>query len=206
MNDLETAWGAAWRDLRLPPPADDTLASLLAHWAQPHRRYHTLQHLRECLALFDAHRAQARHPGEVALAVWFHDAVYDTSRHDNEAASADWAVRVLAQTGAAADVAERVRAMIMATRHSHMPATADERLLVDIDLAILGAARERFDEYERQVRAEYIHVPDAQFRPRRRGLLQRFLERDALYATPRMRALLEQPARANLARSIASIG
>jgi len=206
MNDLETAWGAAWRDLRLPPPADDTLASLLAHWAQPHRRYHTLQHLRECLALFDAHRAQARHPGEVALAVWFHDAVYDTSRHDNEAASADWAVRVLAQTGAAADVAERVRAMIMATRHSHMPATADERLLVDIDLAILGAAPSRFAEYERQIRDEYGFVPDALFREKRGEILRGFLDRPALFATRELADRFESAARANLAQAIATLG
>ena len=206
MNDLDTAWGAAWRDLRLPPPADDTLAHLLAQWAQPRRRYHTLQHLRECLALFDEHRAQARHPGEVALAVWFHDAVYDTSRHDNEAASADWAARVLAQAGAAAEVVERVRALIMATRHSQAPVTADECLLVDVDLAILGAAPSRFAEYERQIRDEYGFVPEALFREKRGEILRGFLDRPALFATPELSDRFEAAARANLAQAIATLG
>ena len=206
MNDPETAWSDAWRDLGLPPPADDTLASLLAHWAQAHRRYHTLQHLRECLALFDAHRALARHPGEVALAVWFHDAVYDTSRHDNEVASADWAARVLAQAGAATEVVQRVHAMIMATRHSQAPATPDERLLVDIDLAILGAAPARFDEYERQIRDEYGFVPEALFREKRGEILRGFLERPALFATPALSDRFEAAAGANLARAIAALG
>ena len=136
---LASPWADAWRDLRLPLPAPDVLAALLARWAEPHRRYHTPQHLHECLALFERDRALAEHPGEVAIALWFHDAVYDTARHDNEAASADWASRVLLQAGAAPDVAARVHALIMATRHSEVPATADAKLLVDIDLAILGA-------------------------------------------------------------------
>ena len=206
MNDLESAWSDTWRDLRLAAPADDTLASLLTHWAQPHRRYHTLQHLRECLALFDAHRALARHAGEVALAVWFHDAIYDTSRHDNEAASADWAARVLVQAGAAAEGVERVHAMIMATRHSQAPATPDERLLVDIDLAILGAASARFDEYERQIRDEYGFVPEVLFREKRGEILRGFLERPSLFATPALSDRFEAAARANLARAIAALG
>jgi predicted metal-dependent HD superfamily phosphohydrolase len=206
MNDLETAWADTWRDLHLAAPADDTLASLLAHWAQAHRRYHTLQHLRECLVLFDAHRALAEHPGEVALAVWFHDAVYDTSRHDNEAASADWAARVLAQAGAATEVVQRVHALIMATRHSQAPATPDERLLVDIDLAILGAAPARFDEYERQIRDEYGFVPEALFREKRGEILRGFLERPALFATPALSDSFEAAARANLAQAIAAPG
>ena len=82
MNTLSTSWNRAWRDLRLAAPDPAVLEALVARWAEPHRRYHTLEHLRECLALFDEHRAQARHPGEVALAVWFHDAVYDTSRSE----------------------------------------------------------------------------------------------------------------------------
>jgi predicted metal-dependent HD superfamily phosphohydrolase len=206
MNDLETAWGAAWRDLRLSAPVDDTLSALLARWAEPHRRYHTLQHLRECLVLFDEHRALARRPGEVALAVWFHDAVYDTSRHDNEAASADWAARVLAQAGTALDAVERVRALILATRHSQSPATADERLLVDIDLAILGAAPSRFAEYERQIRDEYGFVPDALFREKRGEILRAFLDRPTLFATRELAARFEPAARANLAQAIAALG
>jgi len=206
MNDLEAAWRAAWRDLHLAAPADDMLAPVLARWAEPHRRYHTLQHLRECLALFDAHRALAAHPGEVALAVWFHDAVYDTRRHDNEAASADWAVRVLARAGAATEVAERVRALVMATCHSQAPATPDERLLVDIDLAILGAAPARFDEYERQIRDEYGFVPEALFREKRGEILRGFLDRPALFATPALSDRFEAAARANLARAIATLG
>ena len=204
MNELETSWRDTWQALRLSAP-DGVLEALLARWAEPHRKYHTPQHLRECLALFDAHRGLARHPGEVAIALWFHDAIYDTSRHDNEAASADWARRVLRDAGAAGEVVARVEALILATRHSQVPATADEGLLVDIDLAILGAEPARFDEYERQIRDEYNFVAQDVFRAKRAEILRGFLARPALFATAAMRERFEAPARANLAGAIAKL-
>ncbi len=198
-------WSAAWRDLALPAPPPAVLDTVLRAWAEPHRRYHTLQHLAECLALFARERALADRPGEVGLALWFHDAVYDTSRHDNEAASAAWAASVMREAGAGDEVVMRVQSLILATCHDGVPATADARLLVDIDLAILGAAPERFDEYERQIRAEYAFVPAARFRAKRGEILRGFLDRSALYATTALASRLEAPARANLARAIAGL-
>jgi predicted metal-dependent HD superfamily phosphohydrolase len=201
---LADQWRQIWCELGLPLP-DGVLDALLARWDEPHRRYHTLQHLRECLALFDAHRALAARPGEVAIALWFHDAIYDTVRYDNEAASADWAVRVLHDAGAPAEVVARVDALVLATRHSHQPATPDERLLVDIDLAILGATPTRFNEYERQIRDEYGFVPEDAFRPKRVEILRGFLARPALFTTPAFASRLEAPARANLMGAIARL-
>ncbi len=204
MNDFETSWQAAWQSLRLREP-EGVLAALLDRWAEPHRKYHTLQHLRECLALFERERASAEHPGEVAIALWFHDAVYDTSRHDNEARSADWAARVLREAGASEAVAGRVHALVMATCHGEAPVTPDARLVVDIDLAILGAEPARFDEYERQIRDEYGFVPEALFREKRGEILRGFLERPVLFSTPACARRLDAPARANLARAIAKL-
>ena len=204
-SSIRLDWSAAWRDLALPVPSPAVLDAVLRAWAEPHRRYHTLQHLAECLALFERERALAERPGEVALALWFHDAVYDTSRHDNEAASAAWAARVLREAGASGEVVARVQSLILATCHDGVPATADARLLVDIDLAILGAAPARFDEYERQIRAEYAFVPEARFRTKRAEILRGFLERPALYVTAALAGRLEATARANLAQAIAGL-
>ncbi len=198
-------WSTVWRDLALTAPDPSVLDEVVRRWAEPHRRYHTLQHLRECLALFEQLRGGAQHPGEVAIALWFHDAVYDMARHDNEGASADWASRVLRDAGATAQVAQRVNALIMATRHTQAPTTADAQLLVDIDLAILGATPVRFDEYELQIRAEYAFVPEALFREKRRAVLRGFLERPTIFSTAACRQRFEAPARSNLAKAIASL-
>ena len=200
---LRANWHQAWQALGVAAPDDALCSELQRRYAEPQRHYHTMQHLGECLAWFEREKALAEHPGEVALALWFHDAVYDVHAHDNEARSAHWAREALRAAGAGEAAAERVHALVMATCHDAVPEGRDAELLIDIDLSILGAERARFDEYERQVGEEYGFVPAAVRLPRRRAILQRFLDRDAIYATPRMHALLEARARANLQRSIA---
>ncbi|HEV6967572.1 N-methyl-D-aspartate receptor NMDAR2C subunit [Roseateles sp.] len=196
-------WQAAWQALGANP--DDALhAELLARYGEAHRAYHTQQHLAECLALFDEVGHLAGRPAEVEVALWFHDAVYDVHRHDNEARSADLARQALLGAQAPAEVAARVAALVMATRHSVAPATADEGLLVDIDLAILGAAPARFAEYEAQIRSEYAHVPAQVFAEKRGDILAAFLARPAIYACGPLRQRFEAAARCNLAAALAA--
>ncbi|MDB5871487.1 MAG: hypothetical protein JWQ07_929 [Ramlibacter sp.] len=204
MNALRQGWRQAWDDLG--KPADEGLYNqLVASWAEEQRRYHTLQHLGECLALFDGVRGLARRPGEVALALWFHDAFYDARRSDNEQRSAEWARASVLEAGLSAEVADRVHALVMATCHADAPQDPDAQLLVDVDLAILGAATERFDESNGQIRAEYAHVPEAEFRTGRHHILTRFLVRPRLYSTEHFHSALEARARENLQRALARL-
>jgi predicted metal-dependent HD superfamily phosphohydrolase len=175
---------------------------LTARYSEPHRKYHTLQHLDECIALFESAAELAQHPAEVEAALWFHDAVYEVRGHDNEARSATWAKRALLDAGAADDAAARVEALVLATRHTALPEPGDQQLLVDIDLAILGAPQARFAEYERQIREEYAHVPGPLFGRKRRAILQGFLDRSRIYSTEHFHARLEALARANLRGAI----
>lgn len=175
---------------------------LLDAYAQAQRKYHTRQHLGECLTLCERHLAEAEYPAEVEIALWFHDAVYDVKGRDNEARSAAWAREALDAAGVHPEVIARVVALIMVTCHQALPQGRDQQLLVDIDLSILGAARERFLEYEAQVRAEYDWVPHWLFRRKRREILREFLSRQPIYSRPELRAELEDRARANLAHSI----
>jgi predicted metal-dependent HD superfamily phosphohydrolase len=198
-------WKATWAGLGVDAPGDGLYAELLARHSAPERHYHTLQHLDECFARLAESHQLAEHPHEVALALWFHDAIYDVRGHDNEERSAAWAEDVAVRAGLSADVAGRIRALIIATKHDALPDSDDSRLLVDIDLAILGAPVERFDEYERQVRQEYSWVADAIFRPKRREILQAFLDRPHIFSTSHFRSRYEAQARANLERSITAL-
>jgi predicted metal-dependent HD superfamily phosphohydrolase len=199
---FENNWRRAWALLGLGVPAsegvDDLFQVLCSCYAEPHRKYHTLQHLGECLALCEQDSALARYPGEVAIGLWFHDAVYAHGQGDNEAASADWARRVLLRAGAGDEVASRVHALVMATRHSQLPASPDEQLLVDIDLSILGAGPARFAEYQQQIRQEFAHVPDAVFAAKRQAVLRAFMARKHIFSTPDYRHRFEAAARDNL--------
>jgi predicted metal-dependent HD superfamily phosphohydrolase len=203
MSELMQSWRRAWRGIGA---ANDGIAIynvLVAAYHEPHRKYHTLQHLSECLALFTANQGLASHPAEVEMGLWFHDAVYEVKNSDNEERSAEWA-RAAAVTGGASEiVAERIHSLVMVTRHTDIPTKRDELLLVDIDLAILGASELRFAEYERQIREEYAHVPEALFRAKRGSILRTFLNRERIFGTPHFHAAFEAQARQNLALSIA---
>jgi predicted metal-dependent HD superfamily phosphohydrolase len=156
-------WSETWSRLAAAAP-EALLAEIVARYSEPHRFYHTLQHLRECFSVLEPASHLAKRLAEVQLALWFHDAVYDTRAQDNEERSAHWAEESLVAGGAGSDVAARVRELVLATKHHAVPEEEDAKLLVDVDLSILGAAEPRFAEYEKQVRQEYGWVAEDAFR------------------------------------------
>ena len=205
MNVTAASWNATWQALGAASGDDALFNDLVARYSEKHRHYHTLQHLREAFEQFTAARDDAKRPAEIELALWFHDAIYDVHRDDNEERSADMAHACVLKAGLPKDVADRVHTLIMATCHDAPPGDADAQLLVDADLSILGAEPARFDESDEQIRAEFAHVPEAQFREGRKRVLGGFLARERLYCTDRFHAKYEQQARANLRRSLARL-
>lgn len=198
-------WHATWQALAPRAPATELLAALTGRYQEPQRHYHTLQHLDACLRHLAGARALAQRPHEVALALWFHDALYDIGASDNEQRSANWAQAALLACGTATEVAGRIHAAILVTRHDQPPTTPDQELLLDVDLAILGAPPSVFDAYEQQIGREYQAVPPMAFRANRRRILQGFLDRPRIYHTAYFRDAREAQARANLSRSIRAL-
>jgi predicted metal-dependent HD superfamily phosphohydrolase len=227
MDPLDTSWQRVWLGLGARGDEHAARADLISRWSEPQRHYHTPQHLRECLATLGGVIALAQRAAEVEAALWFHDAVYNLRESGNEEKSAELASRVLGAAGVDAAAIERIAAMVLATKHDAAdvrrravpgadqlppgaageasvgaPFTPDEQIVVDVDLAILGAAPARFDEYDRQVVDEYAFVPQSIFRRKRREILASLAARPRLYATAHFHALLDAQARANLARAI----
>lgn len=207
MSDIEQ-WVETWRDLGVgdSPTLRRLYDDIRARYAEPHRHYHTHQHLAECFEKVEEIIVLAQHPAEVKVGLWFHDAIYDTRRHDNEARSAEWARSAAHDLGARAASAERIDDLIMFTRHAAEPVGRDAQVLVDVDLSILGAEAERFREYEMQVRREYSWVPEDTFRIGRAKILKDFLDRAHIYSTTPFRERYEIPARRNLRHSLEQLG
>jgi predicted metal-dependent HD superfamily phosphohydrolase len=196
------AWARVWAELGVEDASRATHQQLLQHYREPHRAYHTLQHLDECLQVRRRVNAACQAYAEIDLALWFHDAIYQPRRRDNELRSAQWLDDVARDSGLGAEMRRRLYDLIMVTRHDGAPASADEAVLVDTDLAILGASAERFAEYHQQVRHEYRHVPLFVYRRKRRQILEGFLARGRIYTSAPYFDAFEQQARVNLARAI----
>jgi predicted metal-dependent HD superfamily phosphohydrolase len=184
------------------PPETNTFSELQSAYAQKHRRYHTSRHIEECLSLFDELKHLAKRPAEVECALWFHDAIYEPMSKSNEERSANWAADFAGRVGVPSESVARSRAHIMATRHVLLPADDDSSLVVDIDLAVLGAAPSRYDEFERDVRREYRWVPGIIYRPKRAAILQSFLDRPRIYHWKSVCDRFERNARMNVSGAV----
>jgi predicted metal-dependent HD superfamily phosphohydrolase len=174
-------------------------------YSAPDRHYHGVRHIDECLRALRDVRPHAQRPAEVEAALWFHDAIYDTRRNDNEARSADWARRALADAGAANDVGDRVHALILATSHAATVDEPDARLTVDIDLGILGQPPPAFARYDTDIRREYHWVAWNDYVAGRSAVLRQFLARERIYATAPFYERFEAQARYNLACAVEAL-
>jgi predicted metal-dependent HD superfamily phosphohydrolase len=195
-------WLRVWRQIASKGRPESVYQELISRYSEPCRHYHNLHHIAECLGEFDLESHLASDPLAVELAIWFHDAIYDTHAPDNEERSAELARQQLGQAGRSAVLTESVVALVLATK-SHLPsAHPDATLMIDVDLSIFGQRKERFQEYEAQIRREYDWVQESTFAARRAEILQRFLARERIYATEPFFAKFEKQARGNLEHSI----
>jgi len=199
--DLE-GWNARWSALGVTPPPEAVHADLLKRYAERHRAYHTRTHLADCLSLLQETAPLCERPDEVALALWFHDAIYRTHRKDNEEKSAELLVKAATSAGVLAEAIERMRGLVLVTRHASIPEGRDAEVLVDIDLSILGASSNRYDRFEEQIRTEYKWVPQPLYRLERGKILATFLARPKIYSLEVFETRFENQARANLRRAI----
>jgi predicted metal-dependent HD superfamily phosphohydrolase len=184
-----------WRTLA-GEGADALGEALIRAWDAPQRRYHDQRHLVWLLDEADRRAALIRDRVFVGYAIWFHDAVYEPGRPDNEMLSADWARSSLV---AQPDLAARVGHVIEMTKnHAAGEADGDTALFLDMDIAILGAPWETYCAYAAGIRAEYPHVVDASFAAGRAAFLANQLEHSRTFRTDLYERELGETARANM--------
>jgi predicted metal-dependent HD superfamily phosphohydrolase len=181
--------------------ADQSFEEIRQHYAEPGRFYHTLDHVQFVLQTIETLSGQARHVNAVQLAGWLHDVIYDSRASDNEERSADYAERLCAKLSL--PVGRLVADSIRKTKTHDAGADADAQVLLDADLAILGASEAEYRLYAANIRREYAWVPEADYRLGRRRVLQSFLSRPRIF---HFLCRLEEPARRNLAAEIVQLG
>jgi len=188
---------------------------VLERYSEPQRHYHNMSHIEELSALHATvdglglfHR-----PDTVAWTVFFHDIVYEPTRNDNEDQSAD--VWLDFASDLATDVGHRDEQMIATVRqyilqtknHTTCPLDAEKdlRLFLDMDLAILGAPKERYTEYAEQIAREYSHYPRDAYCAGRAKVLRTFAVDAHLFKTEELSERLLKNARENLAWEITQL-
>ncbi len=173
------------------------LLELTRLYTEPHRHYHGLPHIAWML---DEAR-QVTLSDEQVLAIWFHDAIYDSTARDNEERSAALAVERLRAHGYPEAGVRRIERIILDTK-THVPSDEASALVIDLDLASLALPRAAFERNGAKIRAEYAAYDDRSFSLGRKAFMEAFLARERIYWTP-WGAPLEAAARENLRLDLA---
>ncbi len=204
---------AAWRRSLQDVGATADQATLEAYgermierWSAPERSHHNLKRLIAVLARVDELAPETHDPDVVRLAAWYHGSAFDAAAQHayahrggvDEAASAELARTELAELGVPAEVVERIASLILGiARHSAPKDDIDAQALCDADLGILAAEPQRYAAYRKQVRAEYAHIPQADYVRARLAIVTKLLNRPHLFQSP-MAQDWEDAARENL--------
>ena len=183
----------------------ETFTTLLAAYSERGRFYHTTQHIEAMVLHWQGITHLLKDPDGVALAIWFHDAVYNPMSGSNEKDSAEWARKFIlsqkGEDGALLSLANSVYDLIMATLHTNdtvVDASSDAAFLLDIDLSIFGATEDVFAEYEKNIRKEYKWVPYFIYKKKRAEVLEGFLKRERIFFTEYFFERWEVQARKNI--------
>ncbi|MCW3096734.1 MAG: hypothetical protein JWL77_2352 [Chthonomonadaceae bacterium] len=185
----------SWRRVTGGRARREEFFDLVCRYSDTARHYHNFEHIRDML--WNMYQTDVREDCALHRAIWWHDAIYDSTRSDNEERSAELAAQTLSAWNEPSAEIDRVVALILLTKRHDVP--ADDRVaetLIELDLRILAAPTEKYDLYAVQVRAEYGWVSDGGYARGRAEFLKRMLARVRIFTNPG----LDASARANLTR------
>jgi predicted metal-dependent HD superfamily phosphohydrolase len=186
--------------------AKAAFVDLVTRYSTPGRFYHNMDHIAEVLAAISGLRELAHQYPVIQVAAWYHDVVYDSTAKDNEERSAAHAAESLSSLRLPAPTIHTVQDLILRTKtHQPAPEDPDAQILLDADLARLGANEERYWSYARAIRQEYAWVPEQEYRAGRRMVLEGFLQRERLFWAAPVWSSLERQARRNLSQEILAL-
>ena len=179
---------------------------IATRYNEPHRAYHTLDHINTMLAMAYKHRNELIDPNAVDLAIIYHDIVYDSGSKTNEEDSATLFLSTMS-TELDKKLCDKICSYIIETKKHEVTTTQDTdlQMFIDFDMAILGTERHLYEEYARQIRQEYEFVPEKEYCKARANFLTTYLEQNqhgewkAIYATKLFKEALEKTARGNIA-------
>ncbi len=182
-----------------------TFDELSKLYSSPKRYYHDITHITNLLKLWESNKNKLGDEEIVYLVIWFHDAIYDSWKSDNEELSAEMAKEFLIKINYPIYKIDKIGQYILATKTHESNGDSDLDFFLDFDLSILGADETIYDIYAQQIRDEFSFYPNFLYNRGRRKVLNAILEKKSIYKTDEFRSLLENQARLNIQRELDSL-
>jgi|25_taG_2_1085351.scaffolds.fasta_scaffold00670_6 predicted metal-dependent HD superfamily phosphohydrolase len=190
-----------------PKQIDRLWQDIVTRYGEPQRAYHTLNHIEQLLVQLENINHILSEPHITALALYYHDVIYDPTRSDNELKSTEFATDALSPY-LSTEQCQYIHALIMMTANHQLDTLVDNdkyndaAYLLDMDLSMLGAPWSAYEQYAKAIRQEYAHVADDNYRDGRTAVLQGLLAHPKLYLTDHYYNQLETQARNNIKREL----
>ncbi len=180
------------------------IESILTHYDEPHRHYHNRKHIEYMFNTAEKEGVKIKEGDPLWYAIVYHDIVYKPTRKDNEEKSAniykDYFWKLFKKESGKIQFGAFItpnftleslpQRLIMLTKTHRIDNTMwfDDQLqiaenLIDLDLAILGDTWEVYQEYVYNVRKEYSHLTDEEWKEGRGKWLSDMMDRKSIYYT-----------------------
>jgi len=186
----------------------DSFDKLNSYYSASGRYYHNLQHIQKMLLFLEKHRKLVSNYQLLQFAIWFHDAIYQPQKLNNELKSAQFMKTVLGKTKLTENKLNRIYELILFTKNHEkhkLENDFDAAFFLDLDLVVLSLQQSEYQIYMNNIRKEYAFVPNLIYRIRRKNILKRFLKLEHIFRTPLFRQKFEKQARENIKFEISSL-
>jgi predicted metal-dependent HD superfamily phosphohydrolase len=172
------------------------------NYTKKKRYYHSLTHLEHLYAQLENVKISIEDWDTILFTLFYHDVIYSALKKNNEEQSALLAEKRMAQFGVNANIIEKCKNQIIATKQHLQNEHSDTNYFTDADLSILGADWEQYCVYFKNVRKEYSIYPSIIYNPGRKKVLQHFLGMDRIYKTAFFYDKFEVNAKMNLQKEM----
>jgi len=158
-------------------------------YSESGRFYHTWQHVHDCVKFTQTNYGWQP---EVVFGLFYHDAVYDVTRNDNESSSAELWDQYAQRCYLADNIKHIVRQLILATRTHVVDVSSSwvERIMSDADMHIFAMEWDQYKKYTIGVWREYSVFGREEYTKGRLKFLNS-VNPHTIFATPQGQAMID---------------
>ncbi len=194
------------------------MSMLTTLYTQPHRTYHNINHINDCLTELENIPREVITDYErqiIETAIWYHDAVYNPYSKRNEMNSAElYTQHRTSPKEAMSNWTTIVCDAILATANHTITQAADmsyyidnvlsltTQVMLDIDLAGFGKSWKINQMYADNIRKEYYLTEELEFYTGRLAFLNTINKRESLYYTDYFKKKYHKQSKKNLEQEI----
>lgn len=206
-----TDFTSTLKNLKIPNEESEFFVLLGAY--ERDRQYHNLEHLKNMLTNLNAYedltRQRIKNRDIFKLAIYYHDFVNGESNDVEKSANA--AIKLLQKSKGkyASNNAALLKKLILATDHTKdlSNASFEEKLISDLDMAVLASTPKEYKDYTNKVRKEYKdkNYSSSEFDKGRSLFLAKMLDTGHIFYTPFFQLNYEAKARDNIKQELESL-